>query len=49
MQNIGELRLKVSVSVIGVGKSFWKLKVLAFVASILGVHLIPHIETEDKE
>lgn len=47
--DISDLKINVKVSVIGVGKSFWKLKVLAFVASILGVHLIPHIETEGKE
>lgn len=36
VMTINELQVKMRVSLIGTGKCMWKLKVVAFVASVLG-------------
>jgi len=49
VMTISELQVKMKVSLIGTGKCMWKLKVVAFVASILGVSLTPILEDVNEK
>ena len=46
---ISEMQVKMKVSLIGTGKCLWKLKVVDFVASILGVSLTPILEDVNEK
>ena len=46
---ISEIQVKMSVRLIGTGKCMWKLRVMSFVASILGVNLTPILEDVNEK
>lgn len=46
---ISEMQVKMKVSLIGAGKCMWKLRVMAFVASVLGVSLTPILEDVNEK
>ena len=46
---ISEMQVKMKVSLIGTGKYMWKLRVMAFVASVLGVSLTPILEDVNEK